>query len=94
MRNAVLLMQEGFFVHFVEQATFAVPRRDSLKKFLSLHFRADITHLDDDKGILALWSRREQNIGVEFTWCAFDTVTKMLDERRRGCAVEATVERK
>jgi hypothetical protein len=86
-------MQEGFLVHFVEQATFTIPRRDGLKKFLSLHFRPNIAHLDDDEGVLTGRSRREENIGIELTWCALNTVTKMLDERRRGYSVEATVEK-
>lgn len=86
-------MKEGFLVHFVEQATFTIPRRDSLKKFLPLHFRPNIAHLDDHKGVLIGRSRREENIGIELTWCALDTVTKMLDERRRSRSVEATVEK-
>lgn len=83
-------MQEGFLIHFVEQATFTIPRRDGLKKFLSLHFRPNIAHLDDDEGVLAGRSRREENIGIELAWCALDTVAKMLDEGRRSCSVEAT----
>lgn len=87
-------MQKRFLVYFVEQATFTIPGRNGLKKFLSLHFRPNIAHLDDDEGVLTRRPRREKNIGIEFAWCALDTVAKMLDERRRSGSVEATVEKK
>lgn len=87
-------MEEGFLVHFVEQATFTIPRRNGLKKFLSLYPRPNIAHLDDDEGVLTGRSCREENVGIELTRCALDTVTEMLDERRRSRSVEATVEEK
>lgn len=92
LRDTVLLMQERLLVHFIEQATFTVPGGNGLKKFLSLYFRPNIAHLDDDEGVLTFRSRREENIGIELPRRAFDTVTEMLDERRRSGSVEATVE--
>lgn len=85
-------MQKGFFVHFVQQATLAFPRRDGLKEFLTLHLGPNITHLNDDERVLTRGSSGEENISIELTWRSFDTVAKVLDEGRRGCAMKATAE--
>ena len=61
---------------------------------MTLYFWSNIAHLDDDEGVLTRGTRGKENIGIEFTRRALDTVTKVLDEGWGSCPVEATMEEK
>lgn len=53
--------------------------------------RANITHLDDDEGVLVRRSGGKEHVGIELTGAAFDTVSEMLDQRGGRCSVEAAM---
>ena len=94
LRDTILLMQEAFLVHLVEEATLPVPRGDRCKVLLALLPGSQIAHLDDYKRVFSGRSGREQDVGVELAGSAFDAVSKVLDERRGCGTVESAVEGK
>ena len=90
LSDAVLLMQEAFLVDFVQQAAFPGPRAKGREIFLALLSRTDVAHLDDDQGVLALRTSGEEHVCIQLSWGTFDTISEVLDQRRRRCFIEAT----
>lgn len=89
LRDAVLLMQEAFLVHLVQEAALAVPGREREEVFLSLLLRADVAHLHYDERVLPLGPGGEEYVCVQLARGALDTVAEVFDERGGGGAVEA-----
>jgi hypothetical protein len=90
LRDAVLLVEKALFIHLIQEATLALPGRERKEIFLALLLRPNVTHLDNDKGVLAFGAGREEYVRIQLARRAFHTIAEVPDERGSGSAVEAT----
>ena len=80
LSDTILLIQERFLVHLVQQTTLAIPAGDCLQILHSLLLWPNIAHLYHNEGILARRSSGEEHICIKFPRRLLYTITEMPDQ--------------